>query len=180
MKICKKNHSYLNNLRRCPNCKKESNRKWNDKNPEKVKAIMKKYYQNNKDKFQEYDKIRYSANKENIKANVVMWRKINSDKVKIFQKSWRDSNRAKCNALAAKRRASQLQATPSWLTFEHFIEIEQFYIDTKELQWLSDPTDPLEVDHIVPLQGNNVCGLHVPWNLQIIPMSKNRSKSNKY
>lgn len=80
-------------------------------------------------------------------------------------------------AKAAKYRASKLCATPKWLTEEHYAQIVDIY---KEREILTEITGILyHVDHIVPLQGETVCGLHVPWNLQVIPATENLSKSNK-
>ena len=80
-------------------------------------------------------------------------------------------------ARKAKRRASLLARTPSWLTAEHYSQINSVYWLAKLQQELTDTK--YEVDHIVPLQGKTVCGLHVPWNLQIITMEQNRQKANK-
>lgn len=80
-------------------------------------------------------------------------------------------------ALRAKRRAKQKAATPKWLAKQDFKQIEKWYTIAKELQWLSE--EPLHVDHIIPLQGKEVCGLHVPWNLQILTISENLKKRNK-
>lgn len=101
----------------------------------------------------------------------------NLEKVKLSKKKYADNNKGKMTTRANKRRASKLNRTPSWLTKEQLKEIEQWYVIAKDLQWLSE--EPLQVDHIVPLQGKNVSGLHVPWNLQILPRSLNISKGNK-
>lgn len=93
-----------------------------------------------------------------------------SKKGKANQSKYQKRNRGTINAKTARRRAKKLLATPSWLTDIHFEQIKQFYINC--------PRD-YEVDHIIPLQGDNVCGLHVPWNLQLLPLSLNRAKSNK-
>jgi 5-methylcytosine-specific restriction endonuclease McrA len=105
------------------------------------------------------------------------WYKENKELRKISMAKWQKENAYKCCAIEAKRRAAQMTRTPSWLKQEDSKEIESFYAIAKELQWLSE--DKLEVDHIVPLQGKNVSGLHVPWNLQILPKSMNCSKNNR-
>jgi len=70
------------------------------------------------------------------------------------------------------------QATPKWLTLEQKRDIENIYWLAKDLQSVSGQT--YHVDHIVPLKGQNVCGLHVPWNLQVLPSDINMSKGNKH
>lgn len=88
----------------------------------------------------------------------------------------RPERRAPERAFAAAGRAALLRATPPWLTAEHKAAIRAVY---EEAQRLTDETGvPHEVDHIVPLRGKGVCGLHVPWNLRAIPSRENRSKSN--
>jgi hypothetical protein len=79
---------------------------------------------------------------------------------------------------AARRRASKLSATPAWLCEEHKQKIDYFYWLARDLTTVSGET--YHVDHIVPLKGKSVCGLHVPWNLQILPADINLSKSNKF
>lgn len=130
-----------------------------------------------KEEFKLYQKEWNKINSDRIKAKASAWAKENLDKVKAHKRKYAENNRDKVNAATAKRRAAKLQATPPWLTKEQFDEIKNYYSLAKELQWLSEET--LEVDHIIPLQGENVSGLHVPWNLQVLPRSLNISKSNK-
>lgn len=98
------------------------------------------------------------------------------EKQKAWRKKWADNNKATLNARNAKRRAIKLSATPSWLTLE---DIENIRILYREASNMSNEFQKFHVDHIVPLLGNNVCGLHVPWNLQILPAETNLRKSNK-
>lgn len=80
----------------------------------------------------------------------------------------------------ARRRATKLQATPSWLSPEQLKQIDDFY----ELAALLNANiacegDKFTVDHIIPLNGGAVRGLHVPWNLQIMELKLNSSKGNR-
>jgi hypothetical protein len=74
------------------------------------------------------------------------------------------------------RRAKRLRAaTPAWVDQD---AIATIYSQARRMT--AEAGIPHEVDHIVPLRGRNVCGLHVPWNLRVIPSVDNRRKSNAF
>lgn len=75
-------------------------------------------------------------------------------------------------------RANKANRTPKWLSFSQKLEIECFYY--KAMRYEEETGIKYHVDHIVPLNGKNVSGLHVPWNLQIIPAKENLSKGNNF
>lgn len=89
-------------------------------------------------------------------------------------RNWRAKNRDKANAANARRRTSRLKATPPWVNFEELFVYYQLAASATELLG-----EKHHVDHIIPLQGKTVCGLHVPWTLQVIPAKQNLSKANK-
>jgi len=93
-------------------------------------------------------------------------------------KEWKSKNKSKVLASVTLRKRKVKQATPKWLTLEQKRDMENIYWLAKDLQSVSGQT--YHVDHIVPLKGQNVCGLHVPWNLQVLPSDINMSKGNKH
>ena len=98
--------------------------------------------------------------------------------MKGYHKNYKQANRGIFNAQAAKRNARKRNATPKWLTEEQGLEIKLIYNKAKELENVDGVKR--HVDHIVPLKGKGVRGLHVPWNLQILTAEQNLSKNNSY
>lgn len=97
---------------------------------------------------------------------------------KASTKKWKKNNPGKAASYQMKRYAAKLQRTPKWLTEEQLKEIQQFYMNA---EYLTNYTKiKFEVDHIIPLQGENISGLHVPSNLQLITAEENVRKHNKW
>jgi hypothetical protein len=112
------------------------------------------------------------------KASVQAWRESNPERTAAMYRDWAERNRDKVNAKWMARDAAKKSRTPSWLTVDDHWIIEQAYdIAAKRTQVLGIQ---FHVDHIVPLQGRTVSGLHVPWNLQVIPAKLNQQKSNRF
>ena len=118
------------------------------------------------------------SNKDKQTAAIQAWRESNPERTAAMYRDWAERNRDKVNAKWMKRDASKNKRTPNWLTLDEHWMIEQAYdIAAKRTQMLGIKH---HVDHIVPLQGKTVSGLHVPWNLQVIPAKLNQQKSNHF
>jgi 5-methylcytosine-specific restriction endonuclease McrA len=102
----------------------------------------------------------------------------NRDRIKEQRKKSDTKNKHKVLARTRKYQLAKVKATPKWLTKEMWAEIENIYLEAALL--ITQTGIAHEVDHIVPINGREVKGLHVPWNLQIISMTDNRRKFNKY
>jgi hypothetical protein len=138
----------------CADCKRLNTKSWGKNNSEKAKSNALQYYYSKKD---DPDFIK---------------------KRRVTEEQWRKDNPDKRSASEAKRRSKKLNATPPWLTPEQEAHIKRTYT---LCQIASDATgEKYHVDHIVPLQGENVCGLHVPWNLRAVPAKINLTKGNKH
>lgn len=152
-KDCRRNYNIKNKEIRSIKNKKRYQK-------EKIKARVRKYKENNKDK---------------VNQNKRKWlqkdREKNPEKYRIKAKKWNDKNKALKNSYTANRRATKKKATID-LNSNCKIVLKQYYKVAKVTN--------KQVDHIIPLQNDDVCGLHVPWNLQVISKSENIKKSNKF
>jgi hypothetical protein len=154
---------------RVSSCKYCSKQNYND-NAEKIKARVKKYKSENQELVKMWDRNRYIAKTQEYIDRAKEWATNNPEKAKESSLKYNRANQPKKNARTAKRRATKLQATPPWLSDQQISEIRRIYENC--------PVG-YQVDHIVPLQGRNVRGLHVPWNLQYLPALENNKKGNR-
>ena len=170
-KIIKQQKEYKKaNLEKSRERNRKYDREYRNSNSEKIKE----YYKANSEKIKEYNREYYKTHSDKFKER----RNSNFEKLKEYGKEYRKANPDKRNAIRAKRNAKKLQATPPWLTKEHLSAIRMYYTESKALEKLTGLKH--HVDHIVPLQGKNVCGLHVPWNLQVLTATENNIKNNHY
>lgn len=150
----------------CKSCKKKRSDKYIAGNKLRIKKYSTAWYKQNKERVKNYGARYRASNKDTVaekdSARNVEYARNNPDKVA-----------EKCG----RRRASKKQRTPPWLTKKHIEEMRGFYRLAKEME--KETGVKHHVDHIIPLQGETVSGLHVPWNLQVLTASDNSRKGNK-
>jgi hypothetical protein len=131
-----------------------------------------RWYESNKDSYKEKKLEYYNSNKKWInqynRAYYYKFHSYNLDR----QRKWKENNLTKYTA-KNRRLASKYRAKKGLATLKN--------VDTKIMDRVyAECPVGYEVDHVVPLNGKNVCGLHVPWNLQYLPKELNRKKSNRF
>jgi hypothetical protein len=152
----------------CKKCKNEKIRILYSIDKKKYSLRSKKWNNTNKEKMSITSKTWNKNNKEKKRLTREKWTKKNKEKIVLRNKEWQQNNKNKVNSTTMRYIANKLKATPSWFEKD---KVDLIY--KKALEW------NMQVDHIIPLNGKNVCGLHCWANLQLLDASLNQSKGNR-
>ena len=153
----------------CNSCVRARKKLYDLKNPENKKNCCKRYYQKNKEKLLLKSKKYQEENSEKYLLYLKEYRSKEDNKTKHREASrkWVKNNRGYCNANLAKYRADKIQQTPPWADLK---AIRLFYKNCPK---------GYHVDHIEPLRGVGVRGLHILINLQYLTAEENMKKGNR-
>jgi len=144
-------------------------------NKEKVAASDSAYKKRNRLKYNQLSKQTYERHKEKVLAHQRTYYQKIKERKAAYAKQYFEANKSEYTKRVAKRRAALLRASPKWANSA----IISFLYATR--LYLTEATDEVwHVDHVVPLQGHDVCGLHVHNNLRVVPATFNLAKGNKF
>ena len=190
-KPCKRGH-YLRftwNKSRCVECTRLDSEKYRKANRDRMNAYKRAQWAEHPEAAREYSRekqaVRRKVSAERVRETKRIWNakfpEGNRRRAQEWMRAWRLEDRESYNAYRlpqnALRKAGKLKATPAWLTIENHEEMAGIYRRAAELS--KETGIRYHVDHIVPLRGELVCGLHVPWNLRAVPAAVNLRKSSK-
>jgi 5-methylcytosine-specific restriction endonuclease McrA len=154
---------------------------------ERKRMYERKYRETHKASIKQFGHNWYSNNKASKRAKNLEWIANNGERNRsIRQKAgtkWRVNNPHIAIQYSEEYQNRRDRATPKWLSEIHIESIRQVYLERDRLNQLegNKPSDSQywTVDHVIPLAGDDVSGLHVPWNLQLLRRTNNSSKNNK-
>lgn len=169
----------------CNQCKEKkslaefsNNKRQSDGKHSQCKICNHVNYIQNKERATELKKRRYDADPEKYREYSREWYDNNKERAYKTARTWVENNRGAVRAMKKRCKVKRSYRMPSWLTEEDQRNIQGFYDMAVRLTECTGIEH--HVDHIHPLNGKTVSGLHVPWNLQVLPATQNLKKSNKF
>ena len=156
---------------RCRICARAASARYHSKRAKERNAYNKEWRQQNAERVSAQKKARYDRERNNEQMRA--YRRKNPEKIKVIQQRSYRNNPGLYISHAIKRAARMVKQTPAWANQD---AINAIYRQCREFR---DAGIDCEVDHIYPLKGKLVSGLHCEANLQIISTFENRSKSNR-
>jgi len=118
-----------------------------------------------------------AKNRKKYSLSSVEWGRKNPEKLATYQRNKNSKDKGMRNFWTSNYRQAKIDRMPSWLSAVDKAAMESVY---EYCAGLRRSGLDYHVDHIVPLRGKMVSGLHVPWNLQVIYGPANMSKGNKH
>ena len=161
----------------CKECRKQASLKNFYENQEHKNAKNMEAYWRRKEKLPNLWADVYAKRREKSLQQSKAYYVVNSEVIKSRQRLWSKTNRGTANALGKMYKLKKRNATPKWLNESQIIAIKCKYQVAAMLN--IHGVERWHVDHIVPIRGKDVCGLHVPWNLQVMPAKDNLAKGNR-
>lgn len=152
----------------CRRCRQLQNYEWDKANRDTKNASDRKWRKANPEKL--WAKRNPEENKKRMVVASKEWRIRNPE----YHHEHYLNNKTVYVAARAKRRAAQANATPKWLTAIDKAKIQEMYDVSVARETQTGVKH--HVDHMIPIMGKKVCGMHVPWNLQVITATENLSK----
>lgn len=174
----------------CKACVNERMSAWRQANAAKVAEQKRLYYEANAAKVAEQQRAYREANAAKVAERKRAYREANAAKIAERMRAWQQANAARIaeqgrlyreanphlvNAKTARRRAAQLQRTVAWSDAVAIATLYEIAARVSRCTGIEH-----HVDHVVPLQGRKVSGLHVPLNLRVVPATLNLRKNNRF
>lgn len=160
--------------RACSECTRGKKHKWIKENPEKVNAQKRSWRDRNIDHARELNLANQKLHRDSANRRNRKWLAANREQSNKASKDWAVRHPEKRASIAAKRRAAELKQLPAWADLGW---IGMIYCAAEVVRRSGFD---VHVDHVIPLQGKTVSGLHVHNNLQILEAKANQSKANHF
>lgn len=170
-----KNKSYVDGLhKQCKSCRKAGSARSYQRNQESISAKAKDRYEANRAVVIAASRAHVERNSERVAKRQAEYYVANREARRAYRKQHYEQNAERYMSAEASRR-SLMRRLPLWADPQR---IEAVYASARDVTRSTGIAH--HVDHVIPLQGKFVCGLHVETNLRVVPASVNLAKKNRF